>query len=125
MSDQVIEPWRIDGREMTARAVGAGGEFISGHYIAREDGSRIAVVWCNTCSVPTEELGLQHAKLIAAAPTLLSELEKAHRIIRNALNLMTTDQKVAWSEANERDDVHGEGVTRANEREAAIAGAKP
>ena len=52
---------------------------------------------------------------------LLAELRAAHQIIRNALNLMTADQKIEWSKANERDGVHGEGVPRANEREAVIA----
>lgn len=55
---------------------------------------------------------------------LIHELEAAHRIIRNALNLMTTEQKVAWWHMNERDGVDGEGITRANEREEVIALAK-
>ena len=55
---------------------------------------------------------------------LLAELEAAHRIIRNALNIMTPTQKVAWGVTNERDGVDGEGVTRANEREVVIARAK-
>lgn len=52
---------------------------------------------------------------------LLAELEKAHVIIRNALNLMTPAQKLAWSTKNAEAGVEGEGVTRANEREAIIA----
>lgn len=62
-----------------------------------------------------------NADLIAAAPDLLAELEKAHLIIRLALNIMTAEQKEqfgGWTEAN---GVGGEGVTRANEREAVIA----
>ena len=61
-----------------------------------------------------------NARLISAAPDLLRELEAAHQIIRNALNLMTTEQKAEWGRLNERDGVDGEGVTRANEREAVI-----
>jgi hypothetical protein len=57
----------------------------------------------------------------AAAPELLDELRAAHQIIRNALNVMTADQKIEWSKANDRDGVHGDGVTRVNEREAVIA----
>ena len=60
------------------------------------------------------------AGLIASAPDLLDELEKAHRIIRNALNIMTTDQKLLWADWNEHAGVAGDGVTRANEREAVI-----
>lgn len=55
---------------------------------------------------------------------LLHELEAAHRIIRNALNLMTPEQKAAWGRMNARDGVDGEGVTRANERHLVIALAK-
>lgn len=57
-------------------------------------------------------------------PGLLAELEAAHRIIRNALAIMTTAQKAAWGRLNARDGVDGEGVTRANERETAIYKAK-
>lgn len=52
---------------------------------------------------------------------LLDELKKAHSIIRNALSIMTTAQKVKWQKLNERDGVDGEGTTRANERELVIA----
>lgn len=52
----------------------------------------------------------------------LKELKAAHQIIRNALSIMTTAQKVKWQELNERDGVDGEGATRANEREAVING---
>lgn len=55
---------------------------------------------------------------------LLQELEAAHQIIRNALNIMTPEQKTAWWHMNERDGVDGEGITRANERAEVIAKAK-
>jgi regulator of replication initiation timing len=51
---------------------------------------------------------------------LREELRKAHQIIRNALAVMTTEQKDAWGRMNERDMVDGEGITRANEREALL-----
>ncbi|MGS0981207.1 DUF550 domain-containing protein [Burkholderia glumae] len=52
---------------------------------------------------------------------LRNELRAAHVIVRTALSVLTFDQKIAWSNANERDDVSGEGITRAFERQAAIA----
>jgi len=61
------------------------------------------------------------ARLIAAAPELLDELEKANQIIQNALNIITTEQKIAWGKKNVMDGVDGEGITRANERAVAIA----
>ena len=61
-----------------------------------------------------------NARLIAAAPDLLAELKNAHLIIRNALRVMTPEQKSEWGRLNARAGVEGEGVTRANEREAAI-----
>ena len=60
-------------------------------------------------------------RLMAASPELLAELQAAHQIIRNALAVMTTEQKAEWGRLNERDGVDGEGITRANEREAVIA----
>jgi len=55
------------------------------------------------------------------APDLLAELQHAHQIIANALNIMTIDQKIAWAMKNARDGVDGEVTTRANERAAVIA----
>lgn len=57
-----------------------------------------------------------NGRLIAAAPELLRELELAHQIIRNALNIMTPAQKNKWAQQNEIDQCDGEGTTRANER---------
>lgn len=51
---------------------------------------------------------------------LLDELKAAHLIIRNALSIMTAEQKLKWSILNDRYGVSGDGVTRANEREAVI-----
>ena len=56
----------------------------------------------------------------AAAPELITELKAAHQIIRNALNIMTLEQKLEWAARNEKDGVTGDGDTRANERESAI-----
>lgn len=50
----------------------------------------------------------------------LSELQAAHLIIRNALNIMTPKQKAEWARQNEADGCSGEGTTRANERQATI-----
>lgn len=51
----------------------------------------------------------------------LNELKAAHQIIRNALATITIDQKAEWGRLNARDGVDGEGVTRANERDAVLA----
>lgn len=64
---------------------------------------------------------MPHAQINA---DLLAELQAAHQIIRNALNIMTTDQKIALAVKNVRDVLDGEGATRANEREAVINKAK-
>lgn len=56
-------------------------------------------------------------KLMLAAT---AELRAAHLIIRNALSLMTPAQKRKWAECNARDEVDGEFVTRANERDAIL-----
>lgn len=74
--------------------------------------------------MPESKFNDPHAALLAAAPDLLAELKAAHRIIRNALAVMTTTQKAAWGERNDSDGCDGEGVTRANEREAVIAKAE-
>lgn len=62
--------------------------------------------------------GTEDANSLLAA---LGELKAAHQIIRNALAIMTTEQKVEWGRLNARDGVDGEGITRANEREAVLA----
>lgn len=51
---------------------------------------------------------------------LTYELECAHKIITNALNLMTNSQKQEWASMNAGHCVDGEGITRAHEREKAI-----
>lgn len=71
-----------------------------------------------------DDEGRANAILIAAAPDLLDELRKAHQIIRNALAVMTTEQKSEWDRLNERDAVDGEGITRANERQSVIVRAE-
>lgn len=62
---------------------------------------------------------------VNAAPDLLKELKLANKIIMNALNVMTADQKLAWDELNTRDDLKdGLALTRNGAREAAIARAE-
>ncbi|WP_249172064.1 hypothetical protein [Burkholderia vietnamiensis] len=56
---------------------------------------------------------------------LRDELRAADTVIRNALAVMTMDQKSEWGCANERDDVGGEGVTRYHERQVVIASGSP
>jgi hypothetical protein len=55
---------------------------------------------------------------------LLRELELAHRIIRNALAIMTLEQTSEWAATNILSGNDSEGTTRAHEREAVIAKAK-
>lgn len=52
---------------------------------------------------------------------LLNELQYAHRIIQNGLQIMSTLQKSVWAERNAHDGVDGEGTTRFHERAAVIA----
>ena len=62
---------------------------------------------------------------VNAASDLLKELKLANKIIMNALNVMTADQKLAWDELNTRDDLKdGLALTRNGAREAAIARAE-
>lgn len=51
---------------------------------------------------------------------LVRELRAAHVIIRNMLGLLSVNQTFVLAERNARDGVDGEGITRANEREAVI-----
>jgi hypothetical protein len=55
---------------------------------------------------------------------LVTELEFAHQIIRNALHVMSTEQKAEWGRRNAYSNCDGEGVTRAHEREAVIRRAR-
>lgn len=65
-------------------------------------------------------MSMEHKQI----PEALLELQHAHRIIRNALAIMTPNQKRIWAEMNADDGCDGEGITRANEREAVIAKAQ-
>lgn len=62
-----------------------------------------------------------NARLIAAAPCLLAELQHAHQIILNAVAIMKPEQLSAWAQANERDGCDGDGATRYHERADVIA----
>lgn len=53
---------------------------------------------------------------------LLEELKKAHKIIENALNVMTHEQQLKWDELNYRDNLKdGMATTRSSVRERLIA----
>ncbi|MDW3682971.1 hypothetical protein RA280_14680 [Cupriavidus sp. CV2] len=52
---------------------------------------------------------------------LLHELELAHRIILNALAVMTPEQKSEWAARNILTGNDSDGITRFHEREAVIA----
>ncbi len=51
---------------------------------------------------------------------LLRELQLAHRIILNALAVMTPEQKSEWATRNVLSGNDSEGTTRFHEREAVI-----
>lgn len=61
---------------------------------------------------------------MSAATELLSELEKAHQIIANAMRIMTPEQKQQWAEVNDDADLIESGTTRYHERRKAIANAR-
>lgn len=58
--------------------------------------------------------------LLAAAPELLDELQRAELVIQTMLNLMTTEQKARMAEVLEAAGIAGEGATRHQERRAVI-----
>lgn len=61
-----------------------------------------------------------NAVLLAAAPELLHELERAELVIQTMLNLMTIEQKARMAEVLEAAGIAGEGATRHHERRAVI-----
>lgn len=71
-----------------------------------------------------DQAAIRQAIAANAQAELVRELQAAHLIIRNALSLMSTSQKMVWGERNARDLVDGEGITRAHEREAVIKRAR-
>lgn len=68
----------------------------------------------------SDQAAVRQAVAANTQSELVRELQAAHLIIRNALSLMSTSQKMVWGERNARDLVDGEGITRAHEREAVI-----
>lgn len=52
---------------------------------------------------------------------LLADLKAVDRMIRNALDLMTPEQKEELFRLNARDGVNGEDIGRSDERAAVIA----
>lgn len=75
-------------------------------------------------SMTTQQACIRQAAAENKNAELLRELRHAHQIIKNALNLMTLDQKFDWGTANARDGVDGDGMTRFHEREAVIGKTK-
>jgi hypothetical protein len=67
-----------------------------------------------------DQAAVRQALLDNSRAELLRELQASHRIIRNMLGLLSVSQKAVLAQRNARDDVDGEGITRANEREAVI-----
>ncbi|WP_454710984.1 hypothetical protein [Cupriavidus nantongensis] len=67
-----------------------------------------------------DQAAIRQAVLDNSRAELLRELQASHRIIRNMLGLLSVSQAQVLAERNARDGVDGEGITRANEREAVI-----
>lgn len=67
-----------------------------------------------------DQAAIRQAVLDNSRAELLRELQASHRIIRNMLGLLSITQVAVLAERNARDQVDGEGITRANEREAVI-----
>lgn len=110
MSKHTPGPWEIC-------PMGSYSDFDGQSRVICGDDRRIAVVHAERGNKEDKA----NARLIAAAPELLRELKLANKIIMNALNVMTTEQKLAWDELNTRDDLKdGWALTRNNVREAVI-----
>lgn len=60
------------------------------------------------------------ARLFQYSPDALDELEKAHLIIREMLNMLPTSKKIKLAEILDKKNLIGEGTTRAFERESVI-----
>lgn len=70
---------------------------------------------------PTGDEIFANARLIAAAPELLAELEAAHRILNVMLNNMNLSQKTKVAAILEKEGTSPEGMIRAHERNTVIA----
>ncbi|HBD35944.1 hypothetical protein [Cupriavidus sp. UBA2534] len=68
-----------------------------------------------------DQASLRQAVLANRNEELLRELQHAHRIIQNGLQIMSVTQTSVWGERNARDGVDGEGTTRYHERAAVLA----
>ena len=62
-----------------------------------------------------------NARLIAAAPELLAELQMAHRLLQIALKHMGGERQSLFAAESEREGLGTEGATRFHERAAVIA----
>lgn len=62
-----------------------------------------------------------NAALIAAAPELLDELQKAHRLLQLALKHMGGERQSLFAAESEREGLGTEGATRHHERAAVLA----
>jgi len=61
-----------------------------------------------------------NARLFAAAPDLLAELVMAGQVISVFLNELSTEQKRNCAAKIDALSIHGEGMARANERDAVL-----
>jgi len=102
-------PWQIKSEHEP--------EYIIGDIDGPDDGTMYYKPVAEVCETADFEA---NARLIAAAPELLHELEKAHQIITVLLNLVPSERKFEMAEALAK--LHdGEGAVRYHERAAVLA----
>jgi BarA-like signal transduction histidine kinase len=87
----------------------------------RIDGPVVCLITPVKLATPTD---VANARLIAAAPEMLDELERANRIIHVLLNNVPSNLKPSIAEKLLQEGISDEGMTRSNEREAVIKKAK-
>lgn len=93
---------------------------LDSHYASESAGIRALprpVTWTELHRFGEEVARIVHARNAA----LLRELQAADRIISNALQIMTPEQKDEWARMNDAADLIESGTTRHHERAAVIA----
>lgn len=90
-------------------------------HIVTSKPSPLRGVIANVHIASGNERDLADARLIAAAPELLDELQKAHRLLELALTHMGGERLCLFAAESEREGLGVDGATRRHERAAVIA----
>lgn len=93
-------------------------KFTPGPWTVDTEG-RAPWVWIGDFAVHVPSF--EDARLIAAAPELFDELQKAHRLVALMLTFIPTSRLREFTSASEKAGIGDEGATRRYEREAIIA----